>query len=95
MVDRALIVEDTRKEEEALRKRKAAQLGLLHHGSPNPRINYPAQYHPPMPQSSHGYPACPAPPRPLVPAQPRTQRRSFMEANQAEHVITTNEVRLD
>ena len=86
MVNRALIVEDTRKEEEALRKRKAAQLGLLHHGGPRPRVNYPVQYHQQTPQPSLGYSARPFPPRPLAPAQPRTYSGNIGGSN----VTTSN-----
>uniref|UniRef100_J3KUG7 Reverse transcriptase domain-containing protein n=1 Tax=Oryza brachyantha TaxID=4533 RepID=J3KUG7_ORYBR len=71
MVNRGLIVEETQREEDALWKRKAAQLRLLHHGAPRPKINHLAQYNRLMPPPSHGFQARPMLPRPLAPVQSR------------------------
>lgn len=50
MVNRALIVEDTRKEVEIFRKRKMAQTGFQSHGGPCPRTNSSPQFRQPAPQ---------------------------------------------
>lgn len=83
MVNRAIIVEDTRKEVEIFRKRKMAQTGFQSHGGPRPRTNSSPQFCQPAPQQNRGFPTRSVPPRSTALAPPRAYSANIGGSNPA------------